>query len=65
MFSNRSFSADWIRRIAKATGAQEVIVEKCIHALALVGRLREAGLDFVFKGGPASCCTSIRPGGCP
>lgn len=51
MLSNRSFSEDWIRSIARETGAQEVIVEKCIHALALVGSLREAGLDFVFKGG--------------
>ena len=40
-----------MREVARKTGAQEVIVEKCIHALALVGRLAEAGLDFVFKGG--------------
>ncbi len=26
-------------------------LERCIHALELVGRLSDAGLDFVFKGG--------------
>lgn len=51
MLSNRSFSRDWILAVAKETRAQDVIVEKCIHALALVGRLSEAGLNFVFKGG--------------
>ncbi len=27
------------------------LLERCIHALELVGRLSDAGLDFVFKGG--------------
>ena len=51
MLSTRSFSREWILDVARKTGAQDVIVEKCIHALALVGRLAEAGLNFVFKGG--------------
>jgi hypothetical protein len=28
-----------------------LLLEKCIHALALLGHLSESGLDFLFKGG--------------
>jgi hypothetical protein len=51
MFSSRSFSREWIEAVAKQSGTQDVVVDKCIRALALVARLSEAGLDFVFKGG--------------
>lgn len=51
MFSTRTFSKKWIEAAARKGGTQDVVMEKCIHALALVGRLSEAGLDFVFKGG--------------
>lgn len=51
MFSARTYSKAWIEAVAKRSDTQAVVVEKCILALALVGRLAEAGLPFVFKGG--------------
>ena len=52
MLSKRTFSKEWLETKAKAAGAQQAqIFERCVHALELVGRLAEARLDFIFKGG--------------
>jgi hypothetical protein len=51
MFADRCFYREWIVQEARRQGTQAVVLEKCIHALLLVGRLRATGLDFVFKGG--------------
>ena len=52
MLSPNCFKPEWIR--AKATELKPVdplLLEKCVHALALLGHLSESGLDFLFKGG--------------
>ncbi len=51
MFADQCFAREWIVQEARRQGTQAVVLEKCIHALLLVGKLRAAGLDFVFKGG--------------
>jgi len=52
MISSECFSADWIKKKRKELVAQDPgILEKCIHALALLSHLSESGLDFIFKGG--------------
>ena len=52
MLSKRTFSKEWLEAQAKVAGAQQAqIFERCVHALELVGRLAEARLDFIFKGG--------------
>ena len=48
------FQLPWLRQQAEALRVQPnnlQFLERCIHALELVGRLSDAGLDFVFKGG--------------
>jgi len=52
MLSPQTFTKDWLDAKAKASGAVNAqIFERCVHALELVGRLAEAKLDFIFKGG--------------
>lgn len=51
MFAPECLTKDWIVKEARRQGTQAVVLEKSIHALLLVGRLRQVGLDFVFKGG--------------
>jgi len=52
MLSPQTFTRGWLETHAKTAGAQNAqIFERCVHALELVGRLSEAGLDFIFKGG--------------
>ena len=52
MLTKRTFSKAWLEDKARQSGAQNAqIFERCVHALELVGRLTEAGLDFIFKGG--------------
>jgi hypothetical protein len=46
------FEPKWIRGKAKELQPVDpLLLEKCIHALALLGHLAETGLDFMFKGG--------------
>ncbi|MDO8541622.1 MAG: nucleotidyl transferase AbiEii/AbiGii toxin family protein [Opitutaceae bacterium] len=48
------FQLPWLRQQAEAMRVQQAnlhLLERCIHALELVGRLSDAGLNFVFKGG--------------
>ncbi len=52
MLTPRCLKPDWI--LGKANELKPVdplLLEKCIHALALLGHLAESGLDFLFKGG--------------
>ena len=52
MLSPQTFTKDWLHAKAKASGAVNAqIFERCVHAFELVGRLAEAKLDFIFKGG--------------
>jgi hypothetical protein len=48
------FQRPWLAEQGAALNVQSHnlhLLERCIHALELVGRLSDAGLDFVFKGG--------------
>lgn len=54
MIDNKSFTKEWLDsfRVKKQHKTINVtILEKMIHALSLLEYLKEAGLDFVFKGG--------------
>jgi len=61
MIDPECFRLPWLQ--AQATRLQvrdKALLERCIHALELVARLRHAGLDFVFKGG-TSLVLHLRP----
>lgn len=52
MLSSRCFTSEWIKQkqkdlLIKSPG----ILEKSIHAFALLAHLSESGLPFIFKGG--------------
>ena len=52
MFTQRTFSREWINRQLDTTRARDATnLGKCILSLELVGRLVQGGLNFVFKGG--------------
>ena len=52
MLTDRCFRREWIDQQAGALRARDAqLVEKCIVAFEVVGRLAAAGLEFVFKGG--------------
>ncbi|VGO21467.1 nucleotidyl transferase AbiEii/AbiGii toxin family protein [Pontiella sulfatireligans] len=52
MVSAECFSEDYIEQQSRImTGASPVMIEKCIHALALLCHLTETDLEFIFKGG--------------
>jgi hypothetical protein len=51
MFSPEKYTAAWIEKQAKAMGCNPIILERCVHALTLLGNLAESGLSFTFKGG--------------
>ena len=52
MFPAEAFTPAWIDRQRKQLGhCDPGILEKCIHALTLLGYLVESGLPFIFKGG--------------
>lgn len=54
MIKPECFSREWLQSRADALKSRDVkTFEKCVLALELVGRLRQAGLEFVFKGGTA------------
>lgn len=45
------FDKKWIREQSKSNHLGETVLEKCLYAFELLGRLVEERLDFVFKGG--------------
>ena len=52
MFPASAFQTDWINRQRRVLGnCDPSILEKCVHALTLLGYLVESGLPFIFKGG--------------
>jgi hypothetical protein len=51
MIAPECLTKSWISAEAKRQDTPPEVLEKCIYALLLVGKLRAAGLNFVFKGG--------------
>lgn len=52
MIDPECFRLPWLQAQAERLQVRDkALLERCIHALELVARLRHAGLDFVFKGG--------------
>lgn len=52
MISGECFTSDWqARKRTELGGCDPVLLEKTIHAIALLDALAGHGLDFVFKGG--------------
>lgn len=52
MISTESFSPDWINRVCEETSYNDkALLEKAIHALALLEVLVSAGCPLIFKGG--------------
>ena len=52
MFPKHAFEQDWLKGQARAMGGcAPQILERCVHALTLLGHLEESGLPFVFRGG--------------
>lgn len=47
-----AFAAVWLRKEAKRlNGCDPQLLERCVHALALLGHLQNAGIPLVFRGG--------------
>lgn len=52
MIAEECLQQPWIEaQAARLQVRDRLLLERCIHALDLVARLRHEGLDFVFKGG--------------
>lgn len=52
MFSPAVYTRGWIERQRRQLGKCDPgLLEKCVHALTLLGHLAESGLPFLFKGG--------------
>ena len=52
MFPAETFTPEWIHAQRRQLGGCDpTILEKCVHALTLLGFLVESGLPFLFKGG--------------
>ncbi|MFM8717769.1 MAG: nucleotidyl transferase AbiEii/AbiGii toxin family protein [Spartobacteria bacterium] len=62
MISPVCFSKEWHCAQANALQARDVRnLEKCVLALELVGRLKKAGLEFIFKGGTSLLLLTDQP----
>lgn len=51
LIKTNCFSLDWIMAKRKEFSGDPILIEKVIHAFALLGYLVQIELDFVFKGG--------------
>jgi hypothetical protein len=51
VIKKRCFSLDWIKKQKKLLSTDPVLIEKTIHAFALLGYLSQIESGFVFKGG--------------
>ena len=54
MIEEKCFTEEWLDQFKKQKDHKridKIILEKMIHALYLLERLKANGLDFVFKGG--------------
>lgn len=48
----KCFTVGYLQEMQRITRAQDILMlERCVLALELVGRLKQHGLDFIFKGG--------------
>lgn len=62
MISPKCFSREWLQEQGDALHARDIRnLEKCLLALELVGRMRQAGLEFIFKGGTSLVLLSETP----
>jgi len=48
---NGCFNSDWIKTKKEELAGDPVLIEKTIHAFALLGYLVQTETDFIFKGG--------------
>ena len=51
MINERCFTVEWLEQKRREIRADPYLLERALHAFALLGHLAESGLDFVFKGG--------------
>lgn len=52
MIADQCFTMEWqVRKRAELGGCDPVLLEKTIHAFALLDAMAARGLEFVFKGG--------------
>ncbi len=49
--ARQCFERDWIQEQSRLNHLGDIVLEKCLYAFELLGRLTEARLNFVFKGG--------------
>ena len=63
MIAKSTYEIEWIRTVAAQLGKRgdPKILEKVIHAFALLEQLRVTGLDFIFKGGTSLLLLSSPP----
>ncbi len=51
MISKNCFTDHWLEQKRRQLKTDPYLLERALHAFALLGHLAESGLDFVFKGG--------------
>lgn len=51
MIEEICFTAEWLDQKRRQLKTDPGLLERALHAFALLGHLAESGLDFVFKGG--------------
>jgi len=51
MIEEICFTAEWLDQRRRQLKTDPSLLERALHAFALLGHLAESGLDFVFKGG--------------
>jgi len=60
MISNKSFTREWLESFIKPKAKKKIqpdLLEKMIHALALLEKLAQQDIDYIFKGG--TCLTLL------
>ena len=60
MISNKSFTPEWLESFINPKAKKKIqpdLLEKMIHALALIEKLAQQDIDYIFKGG--TCLTLL------
>ena len=60
MISNKSFTREWLESFVNPKAKKKIqpdLLEKMIHALALLEKLAQQDIDYIFKGG--TCLTLL------
>lgn len=60
MISNKSFTREWLESFINPKAKKKIqpdLLEKMIHALALLEKLAQQDIDYIFKGG--TCLTLL------